>query len=209
MLWASDEELQAFRDGDPKAEERVYWAYVRRVDRQIRALLRRFNSSELQQASAIADLVQEVFVKAFSDGARAAYDGQRDYGPYLAAIARNCVIDALRRRGREVPTEPTVLASSELADEETGQRYDPTVLAILRSYLSELPQALHDVYRHRFVLGQSQQQACGELGLSRRTLRTREEHLRKGLRKALMAAGSFTVKAVGPTATIPFRAESS
>jgi DNA-directed RNA polymerase specialized sigma24 family protein len=66
---------------------------------------------------------------------------------------------------------------------------DPRLLAVLESYLSSLPPPLHGVYEQRFALGLSQQEACRILGLTRRKLRTGEERLRSGLRKALRGAG--------------------
>jgi RNA polymerase sigma-70 factor, ECF subfamily len=55
-------------------------------------------------AANVEDLVQDSFMRAFSPPARAAYDGIRDYGPYLLTIVRNTVADALRVRQREVLT---------------------------------------------------------------------------------------------------------
>ena len=57
-----------------------------------------------RQPQDLADLVQEVFMRAFSREGRQAYDGLRDYGPYLFAIARNVLVDWARVRGREIPS---------------------------------------------------------------------------------------------------------
>jgi DNA-directed RNA polymerase specialized sigma24 family protein len=62
-------------------------------------------------------------------------------------------------------------------------------VAVLESYLQELADPEKRVYEARFVLGRSQESACVALGLSRRSLRTAENRLRKGLRKALFMAG--------------------
>jgi ABC-type Fe3+ transport system permease subunit len=45
-------------------------------------------------AADVEDLVQEIFVKAFSDKARLSFDGLRDYGPFLFTIARPSVLSA-------------------------------------------------------------------------------------------------------------------
>jgi DNA-directed RNA polymerase specialized sigma24 family protein len=68
------------------------------------------------RATVIADLVQEVFVRAFSTDARHAYDGRREYGHYLAAIARNCFIDLLRARRREILIDPEDSSSAFMRD---------------------------------------------------------------------------------------------
>src|ERR1041384_4127279 len=52
--------------------------YARRVQRYLRLLTRRTGGAELRQTSVLDDLLQETFVRAFSDSARAAYDGNRD-----------------------------------------------------------------------------------------------------------------------------------
>src|SRR5262245_18566884 len=97
--------LVAFREGKPAALEVVYRAHARSIQHRLALLARMRGAQELAQPSAVADLMQEVFVRAFSSTARAAYDETRDYGPYLHAIASNCMLDALRRRGKEVPLE--------------------------------------------------------------------------------------------------------
>jgi len=182
--------LLDFRLGKPAALETVYRHYVRGVDVFLRALARSAGSAELAQPSAIADLLQEVFIRAFSPNARKAYDGLRDFGPYLNTIARNCFIDALRRGKKE---RMLGLSDSAAALEEvpinTQEQYEPVVIAVLESYLSDLPAPLRGVYEQRFELGVSQEAACDRLGISRRSLRTAEEHLRAGLRKALLLAG--------------------
>ena len=182
--------LLDFRAGKPAALETIYRHYVRGVDIYLRALARSAGSAERAQPSAIADLLQEVFIRAFSSNARMAYDGQRDFAPYLNTIARNCFIDTLRRGKKE---RLLGLSASAVALEElpisTQEQYEPVVIAVLESYLSELPAPLRGVYEQRFELGASQEAACDKLGISRRSLRTAEEHLRSGLRKALLLAG--------------------
>jgi RNA polymerase sigma factor (sigma-70 family) len=180
--------LVAFREGKPEALSTVYRHYVRSVDGYLRALARRAGTPDLCQVSAVADLLQEVFIRAFSSNARLAYDGLRDFGPYLNTIARNCFIDTLRKRRIEVP-----LGIEELEAEESKSGdlddYDPKIVAVLETYLRQLSDPEKRVYELRFELGRSQEAACEVLGMSRRSLRTSEERLRKGLRKALFMAG--------------------
>jgi len=182
--------LLDFRAGTPAALETIYRHYVRGVDVYLRALARSAGSPALAQPSAIADLLQEVFIRVFSPSARQAYDGLRDFGPYLNAIARNCFIDALRRGKKE---RLLGLGESAVAVEDvpisTQERYEPLVIAVLESYLRELPASLRGVFEQRFELGVSQEVACDKLGISRSSLRTAEGHLRNGLRKALILAG--------------------
>lgn len=192
MLVLGDEPglLEGFREGREDALGRVYRTCVRAIDRYVRAQARAVGYLDLAQPSAVADIIQETFIRAFSPAARAAYDGRRDFGPFLITIARNCFIDALRTRGREVLKEPDDL--SLVIDEtpaEADACFDPRITAVLTGYLRGLPTRLASVYEQRFVLGRSQAEASAALGLSRRTLRTAEHHLRRGLRHALRRAG--------------------
>ena len=89
--------LLAFRRGNPDALEAVYRLHVGEVESWVRrGLLRmgRLNAADL------ADLVQDIFVRAFSDSARASYDGLREYVPFLMTLARNL----LHRLGAPVGT---------------------------------------------------------------------------------------------------------
>src|SRR6185369_1303082 len=80
-----DRELLAeFREGSRQALERIYWLHVASIELLVQVGLRR--SQQFSPAN-LADLVQEVFAKAFSKKARLAYDGERDFGPYLRQLA--------------------------------------------------------------------------------------------------------------------------
>lgn len=165
--------------------------YVRGVDNYLHALARRAGHLP---ASAVCDLLQEVFLRAFSAQARQSYDGLRDFGAYLNAIARNCFLDGLRRQRREVPLALDDLPA-ETASAPVGGDHDPKVRSVLRAYVDALPHDLRGVYQHRYVFGASQEAACEALGVTRRRLRTAEAHLRRGLKKALVSAGVFAAPA--------------
>lgn len=99
-----DRGWERFRDGERAALERVYREHVALVRSSVRAGL--YRTGRLSSSN-LADIVQETFVKAFSRTGRQGYDGTRAYAPYILAIARNCLIDWLRRARREVPTHRT------------------------------------------------------------------------------------------------------
>src|SRR5581483_3924105 len=190
LLRDDPELLVAFREGRRDALERVYRAYVQSVDRLTRALVRAHGRrGEQAQESAAADLLQEVFIRAFSPAARHAYDGQRDFEPYLATIARNCFIDIVRAEQREAQKslrELSLVVEEPFEDPDAGQ--DPRVMAVLAAYVAALPRDVAGVYEQRFVRGQSQSETSAVLGVSRRFVRTMEGRLRRGLRRALVRA---------------------
>jgi len=183
--------LAGFREGRPAVLDRIYRAYSVSVERNLRAMARAYGIPELAQASAVADLLQEVFVRAFSKTARRSYDGLREFGSYLSTIVRNCFIDALRNQSREVLREPEELRIEieRHAVVPDDSALDPKVAGVLAAYIRGLPSPLAGIYEQRFVLGTSQEEASSALGLSRRVIRTGEKKLRSGLRKALIQSG--------------------
>ena len=183
--------LRRFRAGDPPALEEVYWAYVGKIEGIVRHGVAvpgtggRVGGSGRHRAD-LADLVQEIFIRAFAPPARQAYDGLRDYGPYLFTVARHVVIDWGRRQGREIPTldvdlEGLVEAPGPPLPEEAAAGD----LDIVRRYLDQLSAELRAVHQVRYEQGLSQREAADRLGVSRQQLRTLEDHLRTGLRRAL------------------------
>jgi RNA polymerase sigma-70 factor (ECF subfamily) len=185
--------LEGFRDGSSKALEAVYWEYVRKVERLLSGGFEICGQGTRvrgagPQTDERADLVQEVFTRAFSERARRGYDGLRDYGPYLYAIARNVLVDWARARGREIPASWMDL---EAAIEVTPLQTDvepwaaPAIMKVVEEYLAALPQELRDLHRLRYEEGLSQAQAAERLGVGRQTVRTLEQRLREGLATAL------------------------
>jgi RNA polymerase sigma-70 factor (ECF subfamily) len=185
--------LERFRRGERSALEQVYWAYVARVDRLVRRLVHVHGGTRLVAAANVEDLVQDSFTRAFGPAARQAYDGLRDYGPYLLAIVRNTVADMLRLRQREVlagtaEIEAWLALEDAAAAEDPSSWIDPLTLARVREYLSRLPSDLQSVHHRRYVLDEAQDVAAGALGLSRQRIRTLEKKLRLGLMRELKKA---------------------
>jgi len=187
--------LDRFRRGDRTALEQVYWCYVDRVERLVRGCLAAIGANASDAPPNVEDLVQDVFARAFGRGARQSYDGLRDYGPYLFTVARNAVADAVRLSRREVLADfdsfPDAAAIRDGSTEgENEQWADPSVVAVVRSYVAALPAGLRDVHHQRYVLGLSQDGAAAALGISRQQLRTLEKKLRRGLARELSGGPS-------------------
>jgi RNA polymerase sigma-70 factor, ECF subfamily len=182
--------LLAYRRGERSALEQIYRGHVRVVERYLLALARESGADELAQANVIADLIQEVFVRAFSARGREGYDGVRAIGGYLLGIARNCFFDLRRAGRREVLKDPAeVQVALEALEARPATWSEPLVSTVLATFLAGLPAATRAVCEQRFVLGRSQDEVADATGLSRKQLRTAEKHLRVGLRKALAHAG--------------------
>jgi RNA polymerase sigma factor CnrH len=184
-----------FQAGDRDALERVYWAYVDRVED---FLWLRLRHSAATPSAEVADLVQDVFLRSFSARSRRAYDGQRPFEHYLLAIARNTLIDWARRRKWEIPTEAESL---ELALEAPAPAYaDPWIVEIVERFLAALPPELRAVHDRRYVDGLSQRDTAAALGLSRQEVRTLEAHLRERLSSQLRSRRAAEGKDVPPSA---------
>jgi RNA polymerase sigma factor (sigma-70 family) len=175
---------EAFRRGEAAALERVYREHIASVEALVRRVL---NRASRFSGSNLADLVQEVFMKAFSPSARLSYDGTRDYAPYLHGVAKNVVIDWLRRTGREVP-EGLVwerVAAASAVDGVEEQLFPVELVQAASDYVRGLSPELRDVHEHRFVAAEPQNAAAEALGISRQNLRTLEGKLLRGLRREL------------------------
>jgi RNA polymerase sigma-70 factor (ECF subfamily) len=180
--------LLRFRRGEPAALERVYWAHVDRVVRVGRFGLRAASTGTrvpgVAHAHELPDLVQEVFARAFARPAREAYDGIRDYEPYLVRLAANLLIDRHRKLGREVVVEASRLEGQldiAATEEESASWLDPALVRHAEAYVATLSVDLRAIYQQRFVQGLSQRDAAAAMGLTRPRLRTLEGHLRDGL----------------------------
>jgi RNA polymerase sigma factor (sigma-70 family) len=179
--------LAGFRAGRREALERIYWEHVEAIESLVQAGLRR--SQQFSPAN-LADVVQEIFAKAFSKKARAAYDGERDYAPYLRRLARNTLVDWLRSRGRELAGDfdlEALAEAAQLSNDADTAVFPADLVAITRRFVHELAPELRGVHEHRFLAPKSQADAAAALGISRQTLRTLERRLLDGLRRQIRA----------------------
>jgi RNA polymerase sigma factor (sigma-70 family) len=196
FLRSRAELLTQFRAGERGALAEVYREYLPRLRQLIRRgfVARQGAGVRIPGASSpdeLADVLQEVFTRAFSREARLAYDGTRDYWPYLAVIARNTVVSRHRRQGREVlGLEATdSLEDLIMAPDEPSPWHDAQSLAIVQAYVSSLEEPLRAVHAARYVDALSQRDAAEKLGLSRPKVRKVEAKLRLGLLSLLVQAG--------------------
>jgi RNA polymerase sigma factor (sigma-70 family) len=176
---------EAFREGKRAALERVYWDHIDQVETLVRVGLLRAGQFS---AANVADVVQEVFAKAFAAKSRAAYDGVREYTPFLRQIARNALVDWLRVQRREgFPT----LELDDLVDglptehEDPRSLFDPELLSVVQRFVQELEPPLRAVHDRRFLAAESQHQVAIALGISRQNVRTLERRLLTSLRREI------------------------
>jgi RNA polymerase sigma factor (sigma-70 family) len=205
IFTAHPELLRRFRAGERLAMETVYAAYVDKVAAIIRHGCRPAPGGAGVSRLAVppadaADLVQQTFMRAFALQARVAFDGLREYGPYLYTIARRTLVDWVRKRGREPMTEtmePAELAAlaalAETPPEGDGGDVDPETMRVVRAFVDGLDPELRAIHQARFEGGLSQRQASESLGITRQALRTLEGRLLKEFRRAIKRGGVASV----------------
>ncbi len=187
FLRADHERLVAFRAGDRATLAAVYRHYVGKVARVLalgfhaRSANGPVHVPGLQSQTDIECGCHEVFLRAFADGARAAYDGARPYSTYLFRIARNWRIDTHRRQHRvllvaDLPEEdaaPSPNAEQRLVDRQLATSID--------AYLGGVPPRDAAYYVARYREGLSQTDAAARQGLTRIQGRLIEARLKRGL----------------------------
>jgi RNA polymerase sigma factor (sigma-70 family) len=192
--------LSRFRAGERESMEIVFRHYAPQLSALLtRGLSTRGGRIRPTSPFEVGALVQEAFARAFTDKARSSYDGVVDYLQYLAAIARNELLNQLR--GREDAAEAQALESQlesnaqgvapvgtappspEVAAEERELE------ALVAAFLNGREQREKDVYRARFEQVLTQEEAAAALGLTRIQVRRVEAKLRRDLFAHLRAAG--------------------
>ncbi len=185
--------LAAFREGRAAVLARVYHALVDDVFR-VAALgfvtrngsIRPERDPDEQRA-----IVQDVFVRAFAERARMAYDGLRPYRPYLLTIAKNVMIDRARTRSTEaartseIDVDAIIAADAAIPGEVEETLEQQQLRAAAAAYVTTLDEELRAFVRLRFDQDLSQADVATRLGVTRRRVRTLEDRVMTGLRKFL------------------------
>lgn len=197
MVFSEPRLLERFRRGDEAALRTIYSQCVDEVTRIADAVLRACAAGSMRGAgeiaAALADVVQEVFVKAFAPEARRRFDATKSYHPYLAQIARHAAVDHWRQMRRYVPADVGQLIDR-LSLDTDGERLradawaDSDTVAVVDRYLASLDDESRRVHDALYVKGLSQREAAALLGMGRQVIRTKEAKLRRGLRRELSRA---------------------
>jgi RNA polymerase sigma-70 factor (ECF subfamily) len=123
------------------------------------------------------DVLQEVFLRVHR--VRHTYTPGRPVRPWLYGIARHVAIDALRKRGREMPLGDETLAQG--AAPPAGSALE---MADLEAALAGLPKKRREAFLMTKVSGLSVREAAAALGVS-------EGAVKVGVHRAVKALRSF------------------
>jgi RNA polymerase sigma-70 factor (ECF subfamily) len=157
--------LQRARGGDLPAFEELVRGYQAEVYRFAMHLTRDHPLAE--------DVTQETFLRAFRF--IRGYRGTQRFGSWLFAIARNCSMDALRKRGHV----------AEVTDDQVRVTPDASTRAELDTALAAVSQDHREAFLLVEVFGLSYQEAGDVLGVAVGTVKSRMFRARQALCQAI------------------------
>jgi RNA polymerase sigma-70 factor (ECF subfamily) len=153
--------MRAAIDGDKQA----YHRFLTAVTPYLRALARRRCDQFGAPASEAEDVLQEVLLAVHLK--RGTWDTTRPIGPWLATIVRNKMIDALRRRGRQVnvPIEDFVETLEAADATDSTDRLDAEQL------LTQLRDPQRDIVRSISLQGAGVRETAARLNMTEGAVR--------------------------------------
>ena len=192
--------LSRFRAGERQSMEIVFRHYAPQLSALVaRGLSTRGGRIRPPSPFEVGAVVQEAFARAFTERARGAYDGACDYLQYLAAIARNELLNQGRSREdlAEAPQIESQLGSAADAGAVVSQgppspeqvAEERELHGLVAAFLSKRDEREQQVYQLRFEQHLTQDDAAAVLGLTRIQVRRLEAKLRRDLFAHLRACG--------------------
>ena len=192
--------LTRFRAGERSSMEVVFRHYAPQLSALVaRGLSTRGGRIRPPSPFEVGAVVQEAFARAFTEKARGSYDGASDYLQYLAAIARNELLN--QQRGREDAADAATVelhlggtANAGMAvgaappsPEQVAEERE--LHGLVEAFLKGREPKERDVYRQRFEQHLTQEDAAAVLGLTRIQVRRIEAKLRRDLFAHLRSSG--------------------
>ncbi len=210
-LKGNPELVERFRRGDREVLTELYRAHV---DEIRLVLLRGFSFSSkgapirfrgFQEPFKLQEVLQDVFVHAFREKARLAYNIEQPYLPFLVTIARNWVIDRHRKERTEAAlfvSVADIAGEDETADEAMNRRAarDDSTTPEMSAYRKQLSETLQRfvadldsddaIVLQRHLMGELTQNEVAELlGSDRNEVRKRVRQMRERLLRHLKREG--------------------
>lgn len=194
MTWMLENRsrLEGYRQANPIFLAKIYEHYAPQVVRFLRTRFefrhqgKPYEFQGLTVPYDLADAMQDVFVQAFSNEAREAYDGLRPFGAYLVGIAKNLMIDKFRRKrleqrlfiAAEDAKEPR-RSSSAMSPEK--QAFCQELRDIYNHFVEHLEKRDQTLFVCRFVKEQPRDLVAKQINLTVSQVRVREIKLQKML----------------------------
>lgn len=203
--------VERFRRGDRELLTELYHAHVNEIRRVLQGGFSFSSRGEavrfrgFREPFRLQEVLQEVFVHAFREKARLAYDSEQPYLPFLVTITRNWVIDRYRkeRTHSALFVGMTELAGEGETAEEAMNRHavrDDTASPELAAYRGQLSETLQrfvgaldaedTTVLQQHLMGElTQQEVADVLGTDRNGVRKRVRLMRERLLRHLKREG--------------------
>lgn len=153
--------MRSANAGDNSAYHRL----LRAVTPVLRAAARRGLARAGQPVDQSEDIVQDILLAVHLK--RHTWDANAPFAPWLFAIARNKLIDALRRRGRRIFVNIDDFSET-LPGEAAGETVPPTEVA---AHLNSLPKRQRDVLQSIAVESVSIKETAAKLSMTEGAVR--------------------------------------
>lgn len=173
--------MRRYAAGDARAFERLYARH--------RGALHRFLVRQTRDAEFAGDLFQETWGKVIAYRDR--YESRAKFRTFLFHVARNCWLDALRARGRDVTWAAQTIEPDDamIADVRTRGPESLVVAHVAGEKLREALAALPEAQREAFLLheeaGLTIEEVANVTGVGAETAKSRVRYAFSKLRAAL------------------------
>ena len=173
-------DIAQLKAGFAPAFEQIIRTHNQRLFRLARAILRDAFEAE--------DVVQEAYIKVFSDLTR--FAAVKDHGAWLARVTANLALSRLRQKKRNARLIETLTielptgAAPMTAETQTAQKQ---VRLLLEREIDALPDGFREVFVLRLVEEMSVAETAEVLGLSAQTVKSRLSRARAKVQHAIKA----------------------
>ena len=186
-----DQDFHAVRDLIAAAlrDRNAYAAVVKRYEDALRRYVRRLLG---QHGSAVDDILQEAFIKAYVN--LKDYDPDREFGPWIYRIAHNEAMSFLRRRKVEPPmvdSETATIILERLTDgvDAAQELEHKQQVTMVQTAMAALDRRYRDVLVLRFLEDHSYDEISEILAMRPGTVATNINRGLKELRTYLISTG--------------------
>lgn len=161
-----------FVTGDEAAVRAVYQCYGGAIQTIARSVV---PDPELSK-----EVVQQTFLKAWRSAG--SFDTEREFAPWLYAIARRTAIDVLRTQRRSAPAAELIETAAEDGDYGTMSLERTWEIHEVRQAIDQLPQVERETIRLSHMVGLSHPEIAERLGVPVGTVKSRSArgHARLG-----------------------------
>jgi RNA polymerase sigma-70 factor, ECF subfamily len=160
-----------------------------------KAQLRSYVSRRIDDADAVDDILQDVYIKASSNLHQLASKGSLN--AWLYRIAHNTIMDFYRKRQQFEALPDDLIAQEQ--EQEPSQQAHEELAQCLGPLIDELPEKYGIPLRLAELEGISQQDIADQLGLSLSGAKSRIQRGRVKFRQHMMACCDFEINQEGIT----------